>query len=521
MFRKIKIAFALSAVLYLCILNWNCTKIDTTNVGAGLIPAVDNVHTFDTTMEVIAVNYDSTNSPTTSTGFLGCDSLGHHRLHVFGNISAGQDPQFGTTKAAMYFQLLPTRFPYSFAGPTNRFSGDDTIIGYKFDSAVLVLKYHHSWGDSTVPQTMNVYRMNYDTSVFNALTTFTTCGDPTSFIGPLLATKTFIPANINTDSIKDISDSGLLRELRIPMPTSLVQELYAQDSIGMNGGYNNDSAFKTKLLAGLALIPGNSGTCLSYFDLDAADTKLAIYYRYKRTTTSTGVPVIDTPKTVANFKFTSLAGERNSVARDHSGAQILAHLTQPPPASGHDFIYIQTSPGTFAKLTIPKLNGFPNALIHRAELVLDQDVVNPFTDSLYSAPNFMTLETLDDAKGPSGTYRTIPCDFIVSNGFPNFGTFGGFKKTVTDASGTHNEYVFNISRYIQNFITFGKKDIKLRLTAPYHLARNTSFVDECNIDLATFSLQINEAAEGRVRLKGANTATPKLGMHLRIIYSKL
>lgn len=158
MLRKIKIAFAFSALLYLCILNWNCTKIDTTNIGAGLIPAVDNVHTFDTTMEVVAINFVP-NANTNDT--LACDSLDRHRHQVVGTISNGFDPLFGGTTAAMYFQILPTSFPYHFAARTkvNYSIPFDTLIGNQFDSVILQLNYKKTWGDSTVPQTLSIYQL--------------------------------------------------------------------------------------------------------------------------------------------------------------------------------------------------------------------------------------------------------------------------------------------------------------------------------------------------------------------------
>ena len=34
-----------------------CTKIDTTHLGSDLIPSVDNVNTFETTLDVVANNY--------------------------------------------------------------------------------------------------------------------------------------------------------------------------------------------------------------------------------------------------------------------------------------------------------------------------------------------------------------------------------------------------------------------------------------------------------------------------------
>jgi hypothetical protein len=518
--RKIKIAFAFSALLYVCILNWKCTKIDTTSAGAGLIPAVDNVFTFADTLAVIATNYDSTGGTASGGvfGTLGCDSLSRHRLHVFGTISNGQDPLFGSTTAAIYFQVLPATLPYHFAAPTR--TTNDTILGNAFDSVVLQLHYKKTWGDSANSiQTMNIYQLNVNSpnqDIFKFDSTYKTC-DPPPPTGPLLKTISYKPADFNNISVS-LADSAT-NQLRINLTSQLGALLYDQDStnnavghVGHNG-YYNDSTFKS-IFGGFALIPGSTGKALSYFDLDGQNTRLAIYYRYKKYNINTGKN--DTLSTVSYFRLGLLAGERNLVTRDHSGAEISAHQTH--PAAGDDLIYIQTSPGTFATLKIPGLNGYPNRIIHRAELVIDQVTDNVFTDSLFRAPDYLFLE---EDSSSSGKYRPIPCDFLVSGGIPDIGTFGGYKSTFSDASGTRTRYVFNISRYVQNFITHRKSDMKLRLSAPYHIIKNTSYTDDCGIFNFPINVSFNEAALGRVRLAGGNHSNPNLKMHLRIIYSKL
>ena len=106
-----------------------CTKLDTTNIGSDLLPAVDNVTTFDT---ILTIN--------TSQGVFNLDStkVASTDDHVLGKIS--NDPLFGTTTASIYAQFKPTFFPYYYG------NAKDTIIG--FDSVVLCLSYKGFWGDS-------------------------------------------------------------------------------------------------------------------------------------------------------------------------------------------------------------------------------------------------------------------------------------------------------------------------------------------------------------------------------------
>ncbi len=89
---KCQFKSALPVVLFLFFLSWSCTKIDTTELGQGLIPVVDNINTFDTTIDVIVNNFDSVSSE--------CDSVIASDLHALGVID--NDPYFGKTYANIY-----------------------------------------------------------------------------------------------------------------------------------------------------------------------------------------------------------------------------------------------------------------------------------------------------------------------------------------------------------------------------------------------------------------------------------
>ena len=85
---------------YLCLLaglacvvlfNWDCTKIDTTELGGDLLPAVDNVLTFADTLLIDA-----------SREQLDDDTFRINRSepHILGNVN--NDPIFGKTKADIF-----------------------------------------------------------------------------------------------------------------------------------------------------------------------------------------------------------------------------------------------------------------------------------------------------------------------------------------------------------------------------------------------------------------------------------
>lgn len=53
MFKRL-LPTALTGYVLLVIVNWSCTKLDTTTLGSDLIPAVDNVYTFADTLDIIS-----------------------------------------------------------------------------------------------------------------------------------------------------------------------------------------------------------------------------------------------------------------------------------------------------------------------------------------------------------------------------------------------------------------------------------------------------------------------------------
>ena len=92
--KKKYLALTLGTITTSLLILFSCTKInEATDLGGNLIPPVDNIHTFDTTLEVQVFN-DSFTVVTDSTialpGF----------THFLGKIN--NDPFFGKTNAQMF-----------------------------------------------------------------------------------------------------------------------------------------------------------------------------------------------------------------------------------------------------------------------------------------------------------------------------------------------------------------------------------------------------------------------------------
>ncbi|MEO9023222.1 MAG: DUF4270 family protein [Ginsengibacter sp.] len=474
---------AVTGFLILLIFAIGCTKIDTTSLGQDLIPSVDNIHTFDTTFNVIAINYDN---------IAQCDTVHRNDLQALGLIS--NDPYFGKTNAAIYVEMKPSYFPYNFPVA----SPDSLVV----DSAVLVLKYSYSFGDTNALQKINVYQLSDSFKVGNNYTSCTALGFDNSV---LYGTKTFYPYQLK-DSVHALKEEAS-SQLRIPILTSLAQSMIT-DSAGI---FRTDQNF-VDFFKGFAIVadqnfPGQQA--LSYFDLTSASSRLAIYVR------ATNKGVTDT--TVISFGVSGLTGQANSVIHDRGTSEITAHLNH--PAQGDSLVYIQTSPGSYALLTIPGLTGLSNRVINRAELIVDQEYSPNSYNDIFNAPVNLYIDAKDPGISPD-SYIPLPCDFTSTELQSNFATMGGGLKQAKDNMGNNiGEYVFNISRYLQSIVTKGKTSLTLRLSAPNYVNYTSTYTDWCGQGIIPISFVRNNIGNGRVKLNGSNNTPTRMRLH--IVYSVL
>ena len=214
---KTKLPLAFTGLIFFSFLNWHCTKIDTTNLGSGLIPAVDNVNTFELILPVVANNFDSVAKD--------CATIYPTDEHVLGYIS--NDPLFGTTKATIYTELKPPFFPFYFNG---------NVADRTLDSIVLVLSYKRVWGDSTLPQQVEVHELS------NIFTPDSSTCSSYSFNPALLGSTTFTPAKLK-DSVIGFAENTT-NQLRIKLSNFFGRSLIGQDSANALNSLKSDSLFK-------------------------------------------------------------------------------------------------------------------------------------------------------------------------------------------------------------------------------------------------------------------------------------
>ncbi len=472
-----------------------CKKInESTELGGGLIPPIDNINTFDTSLTVQAFN--DTFGLANDTVFLS-----KNQEFFLGKINS--DPFFGKTDARMFFQLLPPFPKYYHA---NKPWPDSLHI----DSVVLVLDYVETYGDTNTAQTVNVYELDQSND-FRSDSLYLIRKNNFTY-STLLGSRTFLPSSLK-DSVKAYKDTTA-RQLRIRLNNSFGDRLLAYDS-SATGAYLNDSAFKSKF-KGFALQSMTSGNAVMGFDLTGANTKLALYYKYNK-----GGPAI-LRDTVAYFGFNSNSAAANFIKRDYTATPLLASINN-PSTTPDPIIYLQNTPGTFANLKIPALAGLSNRVIHRAELIVEQ--LYDISDSTYRTPDFLYLDASDPSITASNyKFRTIPYDLTFSSttGALNLTSFGVVPIMSIDGFGNRiKTWHFNISRYVQHVVTGTQSAYDLRLFAPYLI--NEQFGIPPGTDQLTSVAVNNSIVKGRIRLVG-NTGildpNPQR-IRLRLVYSKL
>jgi Domain of unknown function (DUF4270) len=483
--KKSQFAFRFAVlIISISILFSACRKInEATELGGDLIPVVDNITTFDTTLTVETYNgiFDVLNDSTL---------LNESGTHFLGRIS--NDPVFGSTSATIFLELKPPFYKYSFENKKD---------SLHIDSVVLVLEYTETYGDTTIPQSVNVYEID-QLSPFRFDSTYRVSQNNFTYSN-LLGTKTFLPSQLNdtTNAILDTTNN----RLRIRLDNSFGQRLLDYDS-SASGAYFNDSAFRTKF-KGFAIEPSGGGNALMGFNLLGAKTKLAIYYRYDKNN------VMNADTVERYFNFTAFSASANYITRAYQPNIISAANS----AAQDDLVYIANTPGTFATIKIPGLSGLSNRVVHRAELIMEQ--VYDASDTLFPVPNSLMLDAYDPA---ISKFRTIPYDMLTDGqGALTPYYFGGLPFNGLDAAAKPIKiWRFNISRYVQHVVTQTLPVYDLRVFSPYYVLDQYGIPGK-NADVSGLVNVNPTVAKGRVKLHGGSPATNPQRMRLRIIYSKL
>jgi hypothetical protein len=467
----------------------SCKKInEATDLGNGLIPAVDNINTFDTVLEV------ETNNRLL---FIDSSQVGASMDMALGNTN---DPVFGGTSAAMYFDLLPP------AVSTYPFYNRDSLP--ILDSVVLSLAYKGAYGDTSAGSTLSVEVSEIaQGNHFNDSAFYRVDHAPFPTTGTVIGTKT-MAFNQFKDSIRVIRKPGdtvrTANELRIRLDNSFGNRFLLYS---VNNAYKNDTTFR-EALNGLAVKGTGSGKALGYFNLsDLSKSKMTFYYRVKKNGVidTNYVDFIHDASTDINFK--TRGSRANLIQRTRSG-DFQTYLTN--GTATDDKLFIQAgSPGSAGIVTIPALTNMSNRIIHLAELIFSR--IPSAEEAKFAPPPALFLDRVD----PQDAGISILDDISTSStSAPNYSLFGGqFRSDST--------YRFNISRHVQGIVSRGETNYPLRVYAPVKTiilitpAAGTASSNKRLVDV------LPQIAYGRVVLGGGNYADAAKRVRLRIIYSRI
>ena len=509
MFKRF-LPITLLSYVFIVIVNWGCTKLDTTTLGSDLIPAVDNVNTFADTLSI----------ETTQGIFNDTFKIGRGENHALGLIS--NDPLFGSTDARVFFQPKPTFYPYYLG------NAGDTIVA--IDSIVLSLSYLGSWGDTTVPQEVKVHSisdLNFADSVYKKPQPIAYTPTNGNLIGSatvdLRTLKNVVKFNQGKDSTTN--------QVRIKLSDAYRDYFFANRDTGtqsLSNALRSDSLFR-KFHNGFA-ISSTAGNALMYVNLLDVKTRLEIYVRKK----NTGTGKLDTTynsfgvlSSSSNIAYITPSATANFVSRSYP-----ANVVNPAPGE----LYLQTGPGTFANLKIPGLTGMTNRIVHRAQISIEQmpDNLNPLADSIFSRPTYMYLDIKDTGAikwkpvyldlNPNTRYDpdfTSGFPYFPSSGEIDYNYFGGAARKKTNTLGEKVWYYdLNVTRYVQQMVTQGTPNYELRLFPGFSTVYPQYGTSTRPADIIPLD---NPLALGRIRVKSGSYPDPekKVKMRMTIIWSRL
>ena len=500
-----------SLLLILCLSA--CTKIQETEIGNGLIPPVDGVVTKDTTLTVYAKN--TSNIDTVK--LITTDD------HVLGYIN---DPLFGTTTAAINVQLQPDSYPFTFG------TGTDFIL----DSVVLSLAVRGVWGETLQPLTLHVKEINndqefhYDDTTYHYTNTTKFAADnDVTYNGA----ATIDPRTLNDDfNFRTYGDSGN-SALRIRLTQNFGNRLlFDYDSANE---YKNDSLFRVAF-KGFQIYADSSGMgnalirtgLLSSSGSAEANTKLGIYYTYIEASGKKDTAV-------KYFTFNPVTSAHSNYISRNLGSSPAGNYYPSTSAVVNDgYIYLQSSPGTMATLTLDSgITRLPNWIIHRADIIMEEAA--PDNVSLFDTAQapFLFMVVKENNTLP---FVTDPNKFIIpgfrpddaggstdavfsSSVLSNYTEVGGYPLRKYNANGTYISYYnFNLSRYVQGIITNKNTLYPLTLFTPYRQVYRLS--KNIATTVVVSATPYNPAGIGRVRLYSGGTDTSNVHrMKLHIVYS--
>ena len=303
------------------------------------------------------------------------------------------------------------------------------------DSVVLSLSYSNWFGDTSIAQNIEVFRLDevldaensyYSTSL---VSTFPTAVGLKSFV-PNPSTE---PIVLLPNASGGIDTSALTPQVRIRLDDALGTEILSKSGEVELSNNSNFTAFFNglKITPNEQMMLNDNEKAILYFALTSSQTKMTVFY------SAVNINNGDTIKQLVDFPVNSSSVRFNTFEHDFSSGAVQMNLND----GENDSIYSYTlaMAGVETVIKFPDLKQQfqdKNIVVNKAELVL------PVASGSYSQFGLARTMTLA-ARDASGRLQFIP------DNDPRLETPAYFGGTYVE---TDNEYRFNISRYIQGYI---------------------------------------------------------------------
>ncbi len=309
-------------------------------------------------------------------------------------IGSSNDVQFGKTNASLFSELHLAQNDISF--------GDNPVL----DSIVLNLKYKNYFGDTTLNQHFQIYRLT------EQLDTVKKYSNQNYATGEMLGDVFFTPAVQNiTINGEDESISFLSQSLRL-------NDAFGTEILSKSGGVElSDNVNFTTYFNGLHIVPQNDfgldqGT---FFTIDYEASNIKLYYNN------------DVESDSLNFVFNTSTKSLNHYEHDYSNSNAETSLLTDTSTEN---LFIQSMAGMDVVVEFPDLSALDSTYINKAVLIIPRS-----EDTISNFDTYVRLRA-EHFNEEEGKYESTIDEKTYGGGYIE----------------EYGRYEFVITRYIQELI---------------------------------------------------------------------
>ncbi|MBP7272348.1 MAG: DUF4270 family protein [Saprospiraceae bacterium] len=425
---KLNLCFWIVSVVTLLVA---CACNEPTLVGSELFDnnQLDIVSSDTTTLQFTTIREDSIKVFTTSDSASIVNQLRYYQLGRY------NDPVFGELRSDVCLQFQPER--------TNPNFLSTTVI----DSFVLTLALDTTtYGDVSAFQTYDIYRLSdsiSDQVSYYSTHQFTTSGQITNI--------SLIPNNKDSITYRiDTLDVHAAPQMRVPLPTTLAEELVHLDSASYATGSNFENSFR-----GIKIAAAAANSRMVSIDVRSAQTAMVLFYRDS----------LNGKQKIFRYWTNTYTVMTANVTHNYIGTSVVPFIDN--TALGDSLGFIQSLSGLSLKVSLPHITDLTKIVINNATLEFTVAVL-PGDDTLKYPPVPQLSASRKNDEGKFVFTNDFGTAFYAGT-IPT--TFGGSVTEETVDGVKLYRYKMNFTSHLQGMIS-GKynKDIYIN---PYPSAEQS------------------------------------------------